>query len=297
MIAAFIHQLHSRGLLKNPAEIASFVRLCLDLSLAAYDLEAFSVSGGSVDQAYVRIDALASLIIALTLHHSTKGNGEGKIDRVSFFDSILAITVMSQCDHWRIRGEHSNQKVFFRLYSSLLFEINSITSSGISQDELFLTMAKGLLTMQPTYLPGFVFGWLALISHRVFIPVMLHMENLTVSFSDKSIWSSSKIRQATDVYLQLLHIMFETVKGLMGAVSDLPENADLAIQAQDFYRGVLRVLVILHHDFPEFLVENHVRLCNSIPDPCVQLKNLILSAIPANLPELPSPFTPRKRCG
>ena len=60
--------------------------------------------------------------------------------------------------------------------------------------------------------------------------------------------------------------------------------------AAELYRAVLRILLILHHDFPEFLVENHFRLCNSIPPYCTQLFNLVLSAYPSSLPELPNPF-------
>ena len=61
--------------------------------------------------------------------------------------------------------------------------------------------------------------------------------------------------------------------------------------AKDLYRGILRILVILHHDFPEFLAENHFRLCNIIPAQCTQLRNLVLSAYPASIPMLPDPFT------
>ena len=60
--------------------------------------------------------------------------------------------------------------------------------------------------------------------------------------------------------------------------------------AMDLYRGLLRIVLILHHDFPEFLAENHFRLCNSIPRYCTQLHNLVLSAYPSSFPELPDPF-------
>ena len=60
--------------------------------------------------------------------------------------------------------------------------------------------------------------------------------------------------------------------------------------AMDLYRGILRILLVLHHDFPEFLAENHFRLCNSIPRYCTQLHNLVLSAYPSSFPELPDPF-------
>lgn len=60
--------------------------------------------------------------------------------------------------------------------------------------------------------------------------------------------------------------------------------------AKDLYRGILRIVLILHHDFPEFLAENHFRLCNAIPHHCTQLHNLVLSAYPSSFLELPNPF-------
>jgi CCR4-NOT transcription complex subunit 1 len=57
------------------------------------------------------------------------------------------------------------------------------------------------------------------------------------------------------------------------------------------YKGSLRILLVLLHDFPEFLCEYHFALCDAIPASCIQLRNLILSAFPRNM-RLPDPFTP-----
>ena len=56
-------------------------------------------------------------------------------------------------------------------------------------------------------------------------------------------------------------------------------------------QGTLRVLLVLLHDFPEFLCEYHFQLCDVIPPSCIQMRNLILSAFPRNM-RLPDPFTP-----
>ena len=57
------------------------------------------------------------------------------------------------------------------------------------------------------------------------------------------------------------------------------------------YKGVLRVFLVLLHDFPEFLCDNHVFFLDATPTNCVQLRNLVLSAFPRNM-RLPDPFTP-----
>ena len=61
--------------------------------------------------------------------------------------------------------------------------------------------------------------------------------------------------------------------------------------AKELYRGVLRTLLVLHHDFPEFLADNHFRFCNIVPPKFTQIRNLILSAFPSSILELPDPFS------
>ena len=60
--------------------------------------------------------------------------------------------------------------------------------------------------------------------------------------------------------------------------------------AKELHRGVLKILLIIHHDFPEFLADNHFRLCNTIPAHLTQIRNLVLSAFPSYILELPDPF-------
>lgn len=73
-------------------------------------------------------------------------------------------------------------------------------------------------------------------------------------------------------------------------IGELMTPPVVAQLSKDLYRGVLRILLILHHDFPEFLADNHFRLCNIVPVHCTQLRNLVLSAYPSSFPELPDPF-------
>lgn len=63
------------------------------------------------------------------------------------------------------------------------------------------------------------------------------------------------------------------------------------MQVRLLYKGMLRVLLVLLHDFPEFLCEYHYVLCDVVPTTCIQMRNLILSAFPRNM-RLPDPFTP-----
>ena len=38
-------------------------------------------------------------------------------------------------------------------------------------------------------------------------------------------------------------------------------------------QGTLRVLLVLLHDFPEFLCQYHFPLCDCIPPPCIQVRH------------------------
>jgi len=53
----------------------------------------------------------------------------------------------------------------------------------------------------------------------------------------------------------------------------------------------LKILLVLLHDFSEFLCDYHFSLCDVIPPSCIQMRNLILSAFPRHM-RLPDPFTP-----
>lgn len=63
---------------------------------------------------------------------------------------------------------------------------------------------------------------------------------------------------------------------------------DLKPASRDLYRGTLRILLVLLHDFPDFLSEYYFSLCDVIPPRCIQLRNIILSAYPLHT-TLPDP--------
>ena len=71
-------------------------------------------------------------------------------------------------------------------------------------------------------------------------------------------------------------------------LSPFLKEADLQVASRDLYRGALRLLLVLLHDFPEFLSEYYFTLCDVIPHRCIQLQNIILSAFPPTV-VLPDP--------
>ncbi|KAI9762120.1 MAG: kinetochore-associated Ndc80 complex subunit ndc80 [Chaenotheca gracillima] len=264
---AFIQQLHRDQYLNDEKASCLFFRICIDMSVDAFEqIEAGQL--GPLNDAYIYIDALAKLVVRLVRYQG--GNeGEAKTTRAEYMNSIMSLIIVVLNHHHVMRGERFNQRVFFRLFSTILCEYQAVSRESPEQDKEMITVFGNIfLILQPAHFPGFVFGWLTLVSHRIFMPRLLLLPEQTG-------WSLySKIMES------LLYYVGELVKPL--AISGV---------TKDLYRGALRILLVLHHDFPEFLADNHFRLCNAIPAHCAQLRNLILSAYPSSFPELPDPFT------
>ena len=115
---------------------------------------------------------------------------------------------------------------------------------------------------------GFSFAWLELVSHRHFLP------NLLLSPGQKA-W----------------HILHELLMDVFFFLEPYLKSIELSPGVKKLYEGTLRVLLVLLHDFPSFLASYHLSLCNAIPDTCVQLRNIVLSATPKDISP-PDPFTP-----
>lgn len=66
-------------------------------------------------------------------------------------------------------------------------------------------------------------------------------------------------------------------------------NAPFQNASRNLFRGAQRVLLVLLHDFPDFLSEYYFTICDVIPPQCVQLRNLVQCAYPSPAQPLPDP--------
>ncbi|KAF2828435.1 Not1-domain-containing protein [Ophiobolus disseminans] len=271
-IGAFIYQVHKQKILETQEDSIEFIRTCIDSSVVAYEREHSPPFGtGNEDLATVKVDALGKLIVDLVLYQGEQ-EGAVKESKARYMDQILVVVVLVLCNHHNTRGDDFNQKVFFRLFSTVLFTLNDATKDESLADQkadLFLAVARALLILQPSHFQRFTFSWLALLAHRILIPAMLE---------------EGQNDERWDVYAKLMETLLIFTGQLIKPTGE-------TLMAQHFYRGVLRVLLVIHHDFPEFLVENHFKFCNSVPMHCTQLRNLIVSAYPSTILEMPDPFT------
>lgn len=257
----FTQQLLAKQIIRDRDDFFLFVRLAIDVSVDRFEQNVLS---GSPMDAYATIDALAKLIGIFVNIHS-----EDSSSRVTFLDSTLALITLVLNHHHVKRGEQLNQRVFFRLLSMILHEVHTICEDLAEEErrDIMLKISTRLGSMGPRYLPGFVYGWLSLVQHRAFLPVLLQLP-------DNAGWGPF-----TDLVCQLL----ETLGGQLKAF-------EVTHMAKEIYRATLKLLVILHHDFPDFIAGNHVRMCASIPPHCTQLLNAVLAANPQPNPKLQDPL-------
>lgn len=85
--------------------------------------------------------------------------------------------------------------------------------------------------------------------------------------------------------------MARCVSAILEFLAPFLKNVQVNDAVVSLYRGTLRVLLVLLHDFSDFLSYYHFEFCAMVPSNCIQLRNLILSAFPGDM-KLPDPFTP-----
>ena len=107
------------------------------------------------------------------------------------------------------------------------------------------------MQLAPTNVPGFAFAWLQLVTSQHFTPQLLQVK-------EEKGWP----------------YMHKLLLSLLTFLSQFLEKATMTNAVRRLYKGTLRVLLVLVHDFPEFLCFYHMSLCGAIPPTCVQLRNL-----------------------
>lgn len=286
-LATFVRQLHSRNIISNRSDFATFLRVCVDTSIAAYEREETLPPGiGSIDNAYVNVDALAKLIVCLVVYQG-EADGSTQDNKAQYLDATLCLVVLVINHHHFTRQERFNSKVFFRLLSSTLCELHEARELlGEAQHEMPLVLGRAFLFLQPRNLPAFAFSWATLISHRLFVPAVLRTGNEKVRNRRTAQGGPFLTQeQGWDQYVKILEVMLTYLGNLM-------THMEHTLVAQEFYRGALRIILMLQHDFPDFLAENHLRLNSSVPMATLQIQNVINYTSPSSHRDFPDPFTP-----
>nr|XP_006128141.1 CCR4-NOT transcription complex subunit 1 isoform X5 [Pelodiscus sinensis] len=272
--SAFVGQMHQQGILKTDDLITRFFRLCTEMCVEiSYRAQAEQQHNPAANPTMIRakcyhnLDAFVRLI-ALLVKHS--GEATNTVTKINLPNKVLGIVVGVLIQDHDVRQSEFQQLPYHRIFIMLLLELNA--PEHVLETINFQTLTAFCNTfhiLRPTKAPGFVYAWLELISHRIFIARML---------------AHTPQQKGWPMYAQLLIDLFKYLAPFL-------RNVELTKPMQILYKGTLRVLLVLLHDFPEFLCDYHYGFCDVIPPNCIQLRNLILSAFPRNM-RLPDPFTP-----
>ena len=285
VFVAFIFQLHQRQVVNSTEDMAVFLRLCIDEAMETCGLTVMERDGTS-NPAFFKVDWLARLIVLLVKNQGEQ-DGSVRLDKAAYMDSILAAITLIINNHQIMEGDRLNQRVFFRLLSSILCDWHDFGREGYAQDrDMLLVFARNFKSLSPHLFPAFTYSWLMLISHRLFMPSLLKLSNDEVGHRKplcRFSFFDTNLMKGWDPFAKIM-------EAAMSYICQFLKPSAISPLAIDLYRGILRIILVLHHDFPEFLAENHFRLCNSIPHHCTQIHNLVLSAYPSSFPELPNPF-------
>lgn len=278
----YVQLLQQNGIGKNEEQTERFFRICTDIVVAAV-LKNASVDNNNNKTSerkilnYTVIDSYGKLLSLLVKHMNSGGSNEVvATERVSLLNKILGITVRTMMANYENSKRENkgiplnwDQRPWFRLLLVLVLDLNAPSAmlSPISYGILNV-FGSAFHVVQPLVIPGFAFAWLELVSHRMFL------SNLLLLKGQKG-WALAH---------QLLIDLFLFLEPHL-------RKTELTDAMRHLYKGTLRVLLVLLHDFPSFLAGYHLSFCNVIPENCVQLRNLILSAFPRGM-VLPDPFTP-----
>lgn len=266
----FVNKLNLYGVLKTDDLITRFFRhatqWCIDLVYRNLN-DPSGTPQQNKTKIFHYIDSFVRLI-ALIVKYS--GDNPNTTTKINLLNKILGIIVGVLLQDQEQQGTSFQQLGYHRLFIMLFLELSA-------PEPILENISLNVVTafchtyhiLRPSIAPAFCYSWLELISHRVFIGRILAL------IPQQKGWV---------MYSQLLLDLFKYLAPFL-------RNAELAKPVQLLYKGTLRVLLVLLHDFPEFLCDYHFGFCDVIPSNCIQMRNLILAAFPRNM-RLPDPFTP-----
>lgn len=262
-IATCVEQFIRSGLLKGDEVTQEFYRICAELSvrhcLETEEVNHLQQKGGDGRMSFLMVDSFVKLLVVLlqVLEEGMPG-----------LRKMLGVVIQVLQKDSDENGPQFNSRPYFRILYGLYEELLPDEDAGAESQEVLAVFTGALLSCRPQKSPGFAFSWLELASHRRFMPRLLNLPD----------------QQGFAYFRALLLSMLTFLRPYL-AKSEMNDSLKL------LYKGVMRVMLLLFHDFPGFICEHYLELCNAIPVNCIQLRNIILSATPSGV-ELPDPLKP-----
>ena len=271
----YLQLMHQFGILATEEAADLFFRVATELCAEACLKTA--VAGGSGDAqtilTFTVVDALSKLFLLL-MRIADKEAGDTAV-RVNLLTRLLTSVGRALLeDHESKKASKLvfDQRPYCRLLSNLMQDLGKVDSSGQEPSPTYLPLltvcGQILFELRPAVAPGFAFGWLDLLSSPHFMTQLLLLKG-------KRGWPM--VQRLLCSLLQFMQPFLKT-----GQLNDA---------IRKLYKGVLRVMVALYQEFPEFLADNYLPFCEVVPSNCVPLRNLACAAAPRGV-AMVSPFSP-----
>ncbi|KAJ3572937.1 hypothetical protein NPX13_g4877 [Xylaria arbuscula] len=252
----FIRRIRSR-VVSSQDDFIMLLARGIDASINHYE-QVTHIAGSTRTEAFAYVDALVKLTEVFA-KESVEEKGDPKNGPVTVFRAVFSLAAVVLNHHHLTRGERFNGSVFFRLFSMLMHAVDNVFVDSLQpgRKDIVLNLAETLLRLDPELFPGFSFAWLYLIGHRQFLPSILTLEG----------------RSGWPLFTKLLQALLRTISEHMKAV-------DVTDAVKELYRGTIKLMMALSHDFPDYLSANALLLCGSVAPHVRQLRNMILHCSP-----------------
>uniref|UniRef100_A0A7E4W0G9 CNOT1_HEAT domain-containing protein n=1 Tax=Panagrellus redivivus TaxID=6233 RepID=A0A7E4W0G9_PANRE len=243
--------------------VLKLLKTCLAIVLdVAYRLLREQTPNMHRNRYYYTVDTFSRFVCVLIKNAEHIGG----TDKTTLLQKALDVITQALVHDHENREADFNGLPFHRIFLVMFMDLCNTEAS--EKWTILESFGHALFFTQPRSAPGFVFQWLDIIGHRAFISQLL---------ADPQ---APPLTRAIYTQLLLAHLKF---------MAPTLRNVSMTRALQDVYKGTLRIMLVVLHDFPELLCEYYYVLCDVIPPNCVQLRNLVLSAYPRNM-RLPDPF-------
>ncbi|KAJ9083831.1 CCR4-NOT core subunit cdc39 [Entomophthora muscae] len=260
----FVFKLTNLGILQDEQKLSMFMRTCIVSAMDQFNKQLIDNSSPA-QSPYISIDALAKMIVVMIRYIQDQTDDYHNTTKVNLFTNILTVIALMLLNEHHTLEQKFNPKPYFRLYASVIYHLHTNqTHLKLIESNLLIPLNNSLSNLQPDFVPGFAFAWVALISHRLFLPRMMDLPG----------------RQGWDY----MRAQFANLFKFLGTILTPP----ISLVGWEFYQGVHRLVAVMVHDYPEFIVAYHFGLMAELPLACAQVRNMISSAIPRQL-KCPAP--------
>ena len=207
-----------------------------------------------------------------------------KTDKLKLFTKIINyIMNFFERDYIRdVKDNFINQRGYFRFFYNLIYLLNKNQSEELFFDSehkrvnYLYQIIDFLKKNSPTYFTGFTMGWLELISCNIFISNFLEKTPNP---------QHQKKKEKNDKYEKYLSLLIELLNYLDSLNQKVISDYNYII----FLEQVHKFFFLLVNSYPEFISKYYYQLITCLSGDSstfIQLKNILLSANPDNVPEI-----------